>query len=128
MKRVTIYDVFGFYQTSFVQVVSSLVSLGLATEEEVERMRQNKARRSDFNSPEWPLERIKAYTIEELRKLSTAVTVLRRAAADNCIRLNRLDGAGNLSAGEMRKHKVMRQIIPIKPAPAPRKEPDPLTL
>jgi hypothetical protein len=108
LKRVIIYDAFGYYQTSFVKVVSSLVALGLATEEEVERMRLNKARRSDFSSEEWPLDRIKAYTREELLKLSTAVTVLRKAAADDGIRLKRLDGAGNLSAGMMRKYKVMR--------------------
>jgi hypothetical protein len=108
LKRVTIYDTFGFYQTSFVQVVSSLVPLGLATEEEVERMRQNKARRNDFKSDDWPLDRIKAYTTEELRKLSAAVSVLRKAAADDGIRLNRLDGAGNLSAGMMRKFGVMK--------------------
>ena len=95
----TIYDTFGFYQTSFVQVVASLVSLGLATEEEVEKMRQNKARRNDFKSAEWPLERIKAYTTEELRKLSAAVSVLRKAAADDGITLNRLDGAGNFECG-----------------------------
>ena len=95
LKRVTIYDTFGFYQTSFVKVVESLVSLGLATVEEVEKMRQNKARRNDFNAPEWTLDRIKAYTTEELRKLSIAVTVLRKAASDDGIRLMRLDGAGN---------------------------------
>jgi hypothetical protein len=108
LKRVTIYDVFGFYQCGFVQVVASLVPLGLATPEEVERMRLNKARRNDFKSAEWPLERVKAYTTEELRKLSAAVSVLRKAAADDGIRLPRLDGAGNLSAGMMRKNKVMR--------------------
>jgi hypothetical protein len=98
LKRVTLYDVFGFYQTSFVEVVASLVSLGLATDEDVERMRQNKARRGDFAHEDWPLDRIKAYTLEELRKLSAAVSVLRKAAADDGIRMNRLDGAGNLSA------------------------------
>ncbi|HEY8649318.1 MAG TPA: hypothetical protein VIL70_00230, partial [Chthoniobacterales bacterium] len=36
------------------------------------------------------------------------MSVLRKAAADHGIRLNRLDGAGNLSAGIMRKNKVMR--------------------
>jgi hypothetical protein len=45
--------------------VASLVPLGLATPEEVERMRLNKASRNDFKSAEWPLERIKAYTAEE---------------------------------------------------------------
>ena len=89
-------------------MVESLIPLKLATEEEVEKMRQNKARRNDFKSPDWPLDRIKAYTTEELRKLSVAVTVLRKAAADDGIRLNRRDGAGNLSAGMMRKFGVMK--------------------
>jgi hypothetical protein len=88
LRRVTLYDVFGFYQCSFVKVVSSLVGLGLATKDEVERMRQNKARRADFNSPKWPLDRIKAYTVEELRKLSTAATVLRKAAFEDGIRMS----------------------------------------
>ena len=83
LKRITLFDVFGFYRTSFVEVASSLVSLGLATKEEVETMRQNKARRNDFKSSDWPLSRIKTYTEAELRKLSIAVTVLRKAAAED---------------------------------------------
>jgi hypothetical protein len=63
---------------------------------------------NNFKSVEWPLERIKTYTTEELRKLSMAVSVLRKAAADDGIRVPRLDGAGNLSAGIMRKNKTMR--------------------
>jgi hypothetical protein len=71
-------------------------------------MRLNKARRNDFKSPDWSLDRIKAYTMEELRKLSVAVTVLRKSAFEDGIRLHRLDGAGNLSAGLMAKHGVKR--------------------
>lgn len=71
-------------------------------------MRENKARRNDFKSGDWPLERIKAYTTQELRKLSVAVSVIRKSAFDDGIRLRRLDGAGNLSAGMVRKYKVMR--------------------
>jgi hypothetical protein len=108
LERIVIYDVFGFYQCGFVKVMESLVSLGLATKEQVETMRKNKARRNDFKSDDWPLDRIKAYTTEELRKLSVAVSVIRKSAFEDGIRLRRLDGAGNLSAGTMRKHKVMR--------------------
>jgi hypothetical protein len=60
VKKITIYDLFGFYQSKFVEVVESLVPLGLANPDEVERIRSDKARRAEFHQV--PLEEIKIYT------------------------------------------------------------------
>jgi len=66
LKKITIYDVFGFYQSSFAKVVESLVPLGLATQEEVESIKRDKARREQFH--QIPLDEVKPYTSLEPRR------------------------------------------------------------
>jgi hypothetical protein len=106
VRWITIYDLFGFYQSSFVKVVEGLVPLGLATPEEVERIRSDKARRAEFGQV--PLEEIKLYTTLELRKLSIAATVLRDGFDRMGIRLNSWMGAGAAASALLRKEGVAR--------------------
>ena len=60
IKRIVIYDVFGFYQSDFVKVIKSLATIGLAAKEEVETIARDKERREAFHQV--PLDEIKAYT------------------------------------------------------------------
>ena len=110
LKRITIYDLFGFYQSSFVTVVDSLVPLGLATPEEVERIRSDKARRAEFHQV--PLEEIKLYTTLELRMLSIAATVLRDGFDRMGIRLNSWMGAGAAASALLKKRELL-DIMPV---------------
>ena len=106
VKRITIYDLYGFYQSRFVDVVEGLVPLGLAKPEEVERIKSDKARRAKFHQV--PLEEIKLYTALELRKLSIAATVLRDGFDRMGIRLNSWMGAGAAASALLRKEGVAR--------------------
>jgi hypothetical protein len=106
VKKITIYDLFGFYQSSFVKVVESLVPLGLATPEEVERIRSDKARRAEFRQV--PIEEIKLYTTLELRKLSIAATALRDGFDRMGIRLNSWMGPGAAASALLKKEGVAR--------------------
>jgi hypothetical protein len=89
-----------------VKVVESLVPLGLATPEEVERIRSDKARRAEFRQV--PLEEIKLYTTLELRMLSIAATVLRDGFDRMGIRLNSWMGAGAAASALLKKEGVSR--------------------
>jgi hypothetical protein len=106
VTKITIYDLFGFYQSRFVEVVESLVPLGLAKPEEVERIRSDKARRAEFHQV--PLEEIKLYTTLELRMLSIAATVLRDGFDRMGIRLNSWMGAGAAASALLKKEGVAR--------------------
>jgi hypothetical protein len=79
IRRITVYDVFGFYQSSFLKVVKSLEKLRLATGEEVATIERDKDRRQNFDQV--PLSEVKTYTELELRKLSLAAIKLRDGCA-----------------------------------------------
>jgi hypothetical protein len=96
IRRITVYDVFGFYQSSFLKVVKSLQKLQLATGEEVATIERDKARRQNFDQV--LLSDIKAYTELELRKLSLAAIKLRDGFDYMKIRLGSWSGAGSAAA------------------------------
>jgi hypothetical protein len=102
---VTIYDVFGFYQSAFLKVVKSLVMQCHATKDEYDTIEANKKRRSDFANV--PLEEIKRYTALELSLLSRALTILRNHGFDGMgVRLERWSGAGSAAGALMKKMRV----------------------
>lgn len=47
---ICIYDVFGFFQTSFVKAVGNLVKLGYTSGEDLKTVELNKKKRHDFAS------------------------------------------------------------------------------
>jgi hypothetical protein len=96
IRRTTIYDLYGFYQSSFVKVMKSLAKLGLATGEEVATIERDKARRQNFDQV--PIGEIKTYTELELRKLSMAAIKLRDGFDYMKIRLGSWSGAGAAAA------------------------------
>ena len=106
IRRVTVYDVFGFYQSSFVKVMKSLEKLGLATGEEVATIERDKARRQNFDQV--PLGEIKTYTDLELRKLSLAAIKLRDGFDYMKIRLGSWSGAGAAAAALIRARGVSK--------------------
>jgi hypothetical protein len=96
IRRITVYDVFGFYQSGFLKVAKSLQKLRLATAEEVAIIERDKARRQNFDQV--PLREVKAYTELELRKLSLAAIKLRDGFDYMKIRLGSWSGAGAAAA------------------------------
>jgi hypothetical protein len=66
--HIRIYDVFGFFQSSFSAVVKSMVDSGRATQEEADFIATMKDRRDQFANED--IQQIKAYTMLELRALN----------------------------------------------------------
>jgi hypothetical protein len=104
VRTITIYDTYGFYQSSFVKVMRSLQALGLAAKEEIAAIERDKARRRDFDQV--PLEEVKAYTEMELRKLALAAIKLRDGFDFMGIRLQSWSGAGSAAAALIKKKGV----------------------
>jgi len=73
--HIRIYDVFGFFQSSFSAVANSMVDSGRATVKEAGFIAAMKARREKF--AEEDIEQIKAYTTLELRLLARMMGDLR---------------------------------------------------
>lgn len=110
-EHVTIWDVFGFFQASFVK---ALDEWGIGTPEERERITRMKGNRSVFTEAE-KLE-IKNYCFDECRLLADMVGKLIAYAGKLGLKLTRYDGAGAVAAAIMRKHKVA-DYIAVPPEP-----------
>jgi hypothetical protein len=94
--RIRIYDVFGFWGSSFSAVVGSMVQSGRATSDEDAFVREMKARRENFGSED--IGRIKSYTAMELRLLARMMTDLRKGLAEIGLHLRDWHGAGAAAA------------------------------
>jgi hypothetical protein len=103
-RKITIYDVYGFYQTGFVKVMESLKKLGLAPAEDVETIRRDKERRQNFD--QIPLAEIQYYTGLELQYLSLAAVKLRDGFDFMVLRLQSWSGAGSAAAALISKEGV----------------------
>jgi hypothetical protein len=100
---ITIYDVFGFFQSSFSKVADSMVRNGRATEDEAELIRTTKPLRGKFNT--LPIERIEKYTTAELRLLARQMTDYRDGFAKINLRLAGWHGAGAAAAALFRRER-----------------------
>jgi hypothetical protein len=104
--HIQIYDVFGFFQSSFSAVVDSMVESGRATQEEADFIRLMKNKRSNFASE--PIEEIKKYTTLEMRLLARMMTDLRRGFDQAGLRLRDWHGAGAAASALMEREKTKR--------------------
>ena len=102
--HIQIYDVFGFFQSSFSAVVDSMVESGRATQEEAEFIRSMKDKRSNFANE--PIEEIKKYTTLEMRLLARMMTDLRTAFDQAGLRLRDWHGAGAAASALMEREKT----------------------
>lgn len=111
-RRVHIYDVFGFYQRSFV---AALKEWNVGTEEQVARIEAMKASRSEF-SQEDSAEML-AYCQEECKLLVELVGKLREALIEGGIPIEQWYGAGAIAAAIMKKEGVkeyLKRDVPEK--------------
>jgi DNA polymerase elongation subunit (family B) len=90
--HIRIYDVFGFFQSSFSAVATSMVENGRATREEADFLIAMKDKRSKFSTI--PIEEIKKYTTLELRLLARMMTDLREGLEQSGLHLRHWHGAG----------------------------------
>jgi hypothetical protein len=105
LRKIVIYDTFGFYQKPFVaSVMKSLLTLGLATQEEFDKVSADKERRKDF--AQVPLAEIEEYTELEVRKLSLSCIKLRHGFDFMGLRMSSWSGAGAAAAALIKKQGV----------------------
>ena len=104
--HIQIYDVFGFFQSSFSAVVDSMVESGRATQEEADFIRSMKSKRSNFANE--PIEEIKKYTTLEMRLLARMMTDLRTGFDQAGLRLRDWHGAGAAASALMEREKTKR--------------------
>jgi hypothetical protein len=104
--HIEIYDVFGFFQSSFSAVVDSMVESGRATQEEADFIRSMKNKRSDFANE--PIEEIRKYTTLELRLLARMMTDLRTGFDRAGLRLRDWHGAGAAASALMEREKTKK--------------------
>jgi hypothetical protein len=104
---ICIYDVFGFFQTSFVQAVKNLIKPGYIKEEDWQAVETMKKERDEFASV--PFEEIKHYCELELTMLAKECTVLRDGFdklplgnGKHGIHLQRWSGSGSAAGAFLR--------------------------
>lgn len=103
----TVWDVFGFFQASFV---SALESYGVATPGQLGIIKRMKAERSRFHPRQLP--RIRHYCELELRLLVQLMDRVRQYAQDAGLTLRRWDGAGAVAADFFRLNNVLDHLGP----------------
>jgi hypothetical protein len=97
--HIRIYDVFGFFQSSFSAVVKSMVDTGRATKDEADFIAGMKDKRDQF--AEEDIEQIKAYTTIELRLLARMMGDLRTGFDQIGLRMRHWHGAGAAASALM---------------------------
>jgi hypothetical protein len=108
--RIRIYDVFGFFQSSFSAVVDGMVQSGRATSDEAAFVRKMKGRRENFASED--IDKIKTYTAIELRLLARMITDLRKGFDETGLHLRDWHGAGAAAAALIEAEKLKAHYGP----------------
>lgn len=104
---VTIYDVFPFFQMSFVKTLKEWQPFVQSiTPEIIERIHQDKMRRSDFAAAD--VADMLSYCREEVRLLADLMEEFRRQCIAADIVPNRWDGPGAIATALFTKHKTKR--------------------
>lgn len=101
---VRLWDVWGFFQDSFVGVLSKW----LPGDPDFEFIKRMKGNRSHFERSE--IEEIKIYNAAELRCLVKVMDKVRDAINDLGLKITRWDGAGAIAAAMLSKHNVKEHL------------------
>jgi hypothetical protein len=102
--HIRIYDVFGFFQSSFSAVVKSMVDSGRATKGEADFIAKMKNRRNQFADED--IDQIKAYTTLELRLLARMMRDLRNGFDETGLHLRHWHGAGAAASALIEAEKL----------------------
>lgn len=104
-RSITLWDVIGFFQTTFVRTIREHLGDDYSGLQVIER---GKSRRSQFDINE--RDDIRRYTLEELKALVLIMEKLRGYIAECGIKLSRWDGAGAIAAALLKKHNVKQHM------------------
>ena len=109
-QGITIYDVFGFFQTSFLKAVQSIP--GSLSKEEIGIIEREKASRSIFSFER--INEIKEYTKLELKGLANMMESLRNGLEAMNVKLNRWQGAGSIAAALMKRERTKDHFFDVR--------------
>lgn len=109
LAQVTIYDVFGFFQTSFLNAAKSIP--GSMTEAEAAIIEDGKKLRGEFQLSS--IGSILKYTEAELHVLARMMESLRETLEDLDLKFSRWQGAGTIAATMFRQEKVKEHFWPV---------------
>jgi hypothetical protein len=101
---IRIYDVFGFFQSSFSAVAKSMVDSNRATPEESAFIAAMKDKRDQFEKED--IQQNKAYTTRELRLLARMMGDLRKGFEETDLHLRHWHGAGAAAAALIEAEKL----------------------
>ena len=108
LKEICIWDVFGFFQSSFVK---ALAAYNISAPQDIAEM---KGKRGTFSEDDRGS--IRDYCISECTLLVTLMDKLRDALRSANLRVKRWDGAGAVAASLMAREKV-REHMQVSPDP-----------
>lgn len=108
-SKITIWDVFGFFQESFIKVMWKWLG---ENHRHYELIKDMKARRGDFANVEQKA--INAYNAAELETLVELMEKVRESINGLDLKCNRWDGAGSIAGALFRKHKSREHKRPYK--------------
>lgn len=104
-KKARFWDVWGFYQGSFVQAMGDYLSQSY---EDFQTIRDNKARRENFHPSQ--KEQIISYCRMELIALVLMQEKLHKAIQEAGLSISRYDGAGNLATALFRLYETKQYM------------------
>ena len=108
--RITLWDVFGFFQGSFVNALEKWAP-DLA---ELPIIKRGKAARGSFDT--WSHDELAEYNAAELRALTLLVERVRNAIRDLGLQITRWDGAGSLAAAMLKQRNMKAHLAdPLPP-------------
>lgn len=108
-QRIIIFDVFGFFQTSFLKAAKSIPGAMTSAEEKI--LIEGKKSRASFeleNRAE-----MQRYTSVELCVLARMMEKLRESLTDLNLNLTRWQGAGSIAAALLKKHDARKHFAAI---------------
>lgn len=107
---VTIYDVFGFFQCSFVKAISSIP--GLLPREIISKISACKDLRTEFDKLD--ITTIQEYTALELDALCAVMDAIKTKLEEMQLKLTRWNGAGSVASAALTKHRVKEHFQDIR--------------
>lgn len=106
---ITLYDVFGFFQCSFLKAAKSIP--GSMTDAEKQIIEEGKKSRGDFMLGDRAA--MQRYTAAELIVLARMMTCLRDSLESIDIRLQHWQGAGSIASALLKRHNAKEHFFPV---------------
>ena len=122
--KITVYDVFGFFQESFLKSLSGVP--GAVDPADMETLKTGKGSRADFAN--WNVREIKKYTALELHYLCVLMNEIRKGIEGLGLEISRWLGAGSIAGALLQKYEVStyldeagkrQQVCEMSVAPEP---------